>query len=42
MNIIEQLITEHSALRVHFRYLGANSDLKFEFEDFVQKLSCKD
>lgn len=41
MNIIELLMTEHSALRVHFRYLGVNSDLIYELEDFVRNCHAR-
>lgn len=41
MNIIEQLMAEHAALRVHFRYLGSSSDTIYELEDFVRSCHAK-
>lgn len=41
MNIIEQLMAEHSALRVHFRYIGVNPELIYELEDFVRNCHAK-
>lgn len=41
MNIIEQLMAEHSSLRVRFGYLGVNSESIYELEDFVRNCHAK-
>lgn len=43
MNIIEQLMVEHLALRLHFRFIrdSGNSNSIYELEDFVRKCHAK-
>ena len=42
MNIIEQLMVEHAALRLHFRYAReTNPDKIYEMEDFIRNCHAK-
>jgi hemerythrin superfamily protein len=42
MNIIEQLMMEHAALRLHFRFAReSNSEAIYEIEEFVRKCHAK-
>jgi hemerythrin superfamily protein len=41
MNIIEQLMVEHVALRVHFHFDSDKSDSIYEIEDFVRNCHAK-
>ena len=41
MNIIELLMAEHAALRVHFRHNGSSYDSIYEVEDYVRNCHAR-